>query len=217
MERILKGWTTFELAWLAVFTAIGVYLCVEWGEPLLQLVTMLTGIFCVVLVAKGSIWNYAPGLVNVCGYLYLSWNNRLWGEVMLNVYFLAMQFIGFYMWMRNMKTRTEVKVHRPLTEHQWMYTGAFAVAGVVLYKMLLQALAGQAVWLDSTTTVLSVIAQLFMAWRLRDQWIVWIVVNIFSIAMWATRSDALMCLMWTAYLVNAFYGYHRWSYDLENS
>ena len=33
----------------------------------------ITGVLCVVLVAKGSIWNYLFGLVNVSLYAYISY------------------------------------------------------------------------------------------------------------------------------------------------
>lgn len=47
----------------------------------------LTGVICVVLVAKGSIWNYAWGTYNVVGYAYFSYINGYFGEEMLNAGF----------------------------------------------------------------------------------------------------------------------------------
>lgn len=48
------------------------------------------------------------------------------------------------------------------------------------------------------------------------QWILYIVLNIVTIVMWAIRQvngstdGAIMILMWTAFLVNAVYGYVNW-------
>ena len=44
----------------------------------------ITGVLCVVLVAKGSIWNYAFGLVNVSLYALISYKASLYGDAALN-------------------------------------------------------------------------------------------------------------------------------------
>lgn len=59
----------------------------------------ITGVLCVVLVAKGSIWNYAFGLVNVSLYALISYRASLYGDAGLNAfYYLPMQFIGWWQW-----------------------------------------------------------------------------------------------------------------------
>ena len=59
----------------------------------------ITGVLCVVLVAKGSIWNYAFGLVNVSLYALISYKAALYGDAALNAfYYLPMQFIGWWQW-----------------------------------------------------------------------------------------------------------------------
>ena len=59
----------------------------------------ITGVLCVVLVAKGSIWNYLFGLVNVSLYAYISYKASLYGDAVLNAfYYVPMQFIGYWQW-----------------------------------------------------------------------------------------------------------------------
>ena len=40
----------------------------------------IAGVICVVLVAKGSIWNYAFGIINVSMYAYISYKAALYGD-----------------------------------------------------------------------------------------------------------------------------------------
>lgn len=57
----------------------------------------IAGVICVVLVAKGSIWNYAFGIINVSMYAYISYKAALYGDAGLNaLYYLPMQFIGWW-------------------------------------------------------------------------------------------------------------------------
>lgn len=48
-----------------------------------------------------------------------------------------------------------------------------------------------------------------MILRYREQWILWIALNILSIALWADNPS--MYLMFGAYLLNSVYGFYNWS------
>jgi nicotinamide mononucleotide transporter len=56
-----------------------------------------------------------------------------------------------------------------------------------------------------------------MVRRYREQWLCYITLNILSVIMWSIRwannspDGPLMVLMWSAYLINAFYGMYKWT------
>ncbi len=79
----IKGWNLFEIVWLALFFIIMLALSYFWKSSILGITVYLTGVLCVVLAAKGNIWNYAFGIYNSIGYAWLSYQNGLYGEVML--------------------------------------------------------------------------------------------------------------------------------------
>jgi nicotinamide mononucleotide transporter len=63
---------------------------------------------------------------------------------------------------------------------------------------------------DSLSTVLSIVAMILMVKCYREQWILWIVVNIASIILWCFTFDLMMILLWSTLLVNSVYGYIKW-------
>ena len=71
-------------------------------------------------------------------------------------------------------------------------------------------------FIDATTNVLSVVATFLMMWRYKEQWLLYIVLNIVTIVMWTLRlmagaeSGNVMVLMWSLFLLNAVFGYWRW-------
>ena len=83
--------------------------------------------------------------------------------------------------------------------------------GVVLYKEVLDFLGGAGTLLDSCSTVTSVVANLLMMLRYREQWLLWIIIDAITVVMWLIAGDFIMVTMWTVYLVNAFYGYYYWT------
>jgi len=64
--------------------------------------------------------------------------------------------------------------------------------------------------IDSFTTMSSVAAMILMVKRYREQWILWILIDVMSIVLWCYTFDLMMILMWATLLVNAVYGYIKW-------
>ena len=212
-------WSRFERLWLLVFTAVNVYVYLALDDTLLGLVTSLTGMMTVVLVAKGKLSNYYFGAVNVVLYAYLSWRNGYFGEVMLNLgFFFPMQFVGYWLWSGHRAAErgvddVEVRVMSWQERGLWL---ALSLAATYGYGVVLERLGGTLPYWDSTSTVLSVIAMLLMVRRVTEQWVLWIAVNLVSIYMWAFAlaqggSDVSMVVMWSAYLANAVYGLWNWT------
>lgn len=217
---ILKNWTRFEIGWLFTFTLINIYLFFAWSDSLLGLISSISGMLCVVLVAKGKIANYYFGIVQSLTYAYIAYGYGLYGEVMLNaLFYFPVQFIGIYMWKKN-KTTHGVKGEdvniSSLTKKGWIYTVLLIVILTIGYGFFLKYLGGNLVWTDSATNVLSIAAQILMLKRYTEQWLLWISVNVLSIFLWLGAlisqggNDFSMLVMWTAFLVNSIYGYVNW-------
>lgn len=185
----------------------------------------ITGVLCVVLVAKGSIWNYAFGLVNVSLYAWISYKAALYGDAGLNaLYYLPMQFIGWWQWRKRGAAVSEteaagdgvqVKARRlDLKQRTFLALGCFVA--VALVGLLLKHLGDPQPFKDSATTVLSIVAQALMALAFMEQWALWIITNVISVVMWGVcvaRGEAhagVMVIMWTFYLLNSINGLRVW-------
>ena len=71
------------------------------------IISSVTGVACVVLTGKGKLSAYLFGLVNCVLYAIISYQAKLYGETMLNaIYYVPMQFVGFYVWSRHMDQDT---------------------------------------------------------------------------------------------------------------
>ena len=66
-------------------------------------------------------------------------------------------------------------------------------------------------YLDATTVSLAIIAQLLMIWRYREQWAMWIAINVASLIMFIMLQQWAMVAMYIAWLINAFYGWYNWT------
>lgn len=198
-----------------IFIANLVYSVLTRSLDLVGTVTAVSGVLCVVLVAKGSIWNYLFGLINVSLYAYVSFKATAYGDAALNaLYYLPMQFVGFFAWQKRVKG-DQVKARR-LTMKQRLLLAAVCAAAVVAVGFVLQACGAGQPFKDSATTVLSVIAQILMAMAFMEQWVLWILTNVISVVMWlifASNGEphaVLMVIMWSFYLLNSINGLKVW-------
>ena len=84
---------------LGVVASNIIYSILSGNIDIIGSVAGIAGVLCVVLVAKGSIWNYLFGIVNVSMYAYISYKAALYGDAALNaLYYVPMQFIGWWQW-----------------------------------------------------------------------------------------------------------------------
>ena len=218
--NLFKEWTWFERIWLLLFSIVNVFLYLKWDSGLIGLISAMSGMLCVVLVAKGKISNFVFGIVNTATYAYISYGYGLYGESMLNaLFYLPTQFIGLWMWQRHRsvnKVRDEDIEIKRLSLKGWAVVIASVVVGAYAYMHVLMALDAQQVRIDSVAVVMSVVAQILLTLRYAEQWVLWILVNLLSIVLWVVTlsqsggSDYTMPVMWTAFLINSIYGWINW-------
>lgn len=222
-NKVLSLYDWFLIAGVIVSNVI--YSVLTGTMDVLGSMAAITGVLCVVLVAKGSIWNYLFGLVNVSLYAYISYKALLYGDAALNaLYYLPMQFIGWWQWRRRGAAMSaaeagdsgvQVKARRFTWKQRSILFLGCAVA-VVAVGFLLQHFGDPQPFKDSTTTVLSIVAQALMALAFMEQWILWIITNIVSVIMWCVcvyRGEAhagVMVIMWAFYLMNSINGLRVW-------
>lgn len=202
-----------------------IYTVLSGNVDIVGSVAGIAGVLCVVLVAKGSIWNYLFGLVNVSMYAYISYKAALYGDAALNaLYYVPMQFIGWWQWRKRGAAVSDseaggggvqVKARR-FSWGQRAVLAAGCIAAVVAGGFILRYFGDPQPFKDSTTTVLSIIAQALMALAFMEQWALWIITNIVSVAMWCVcvaRGEAhagVMVIMWVFYLMNSINGLRVW-------
>ncbi len=212
----VRSWSVFELIWIVLFVSAGTLVTIFTKDSLLNYAILLSGIFCVVLAAKGNIWTYAFGLVNSVGYAYVSFTNGLYGEMALNIlFFVPTNILGFLMWQRH-QVKDSVAM-RGLERAQFAYILLGCVALIAVLGFALSHIKTQNTpYINGISTTLSIVATILMMLRYKEQWVLYILLNLVTIVMWLIRllngsaDGAIMILMWGAFLINAVYGYFIW-------
>lgn len=222
----IAGFNLFEFGLVALVSVISLYFFAlaiapvlrtaeleTAGFALVDVIAAFCGICSVVLCAKGKRSGFLFGLINAVGYALISFHTHYYGEVMLNVFFyIPANIVSYALWTRHKDEQrggAEVKA-RALSVPQLVVAILGVGAVTFAYHFLLKSLGGEMALLDGATTILSIFATVLMALRYSEQWFFWIIVDVTTVVLWCFAADPVMIALWSAYLVNAAYGYLMW-------
>ncbi len=219
----LTGWKAFDIAWFCIATAVILGLSIYWKDNWISLIAGLTGVWCVILTGKGKRSSFLIGLINALLYAWIALDAKYYGEVMLNIlYYVPAGIVGWFAWKKHMDEDTgEVVKTRLSLKNSAVVYGLTAVA-IFLYGLVLKWLGGNLPFIDSMSTVVSVTAQILSIKRLAEQWILWIVVDVVTVIMWAVNfvqgGETIATLaMWSIYLLNAVFMFIKWNREAKKA
>lgn len=216
IKNELNGWKKWEVSWLLIACAVIIALSIYWDDTLMGIISSTTGVACVICTGKGKLSAYVFGLINCILYSIISYKASLYGETMLNaLYYVPMQFVGFYVWSKHINSETKEVEKRHMNWKNRIILLLSIVVSTYLYGLLLQYLGDAMPFVDSFTTVSSVIAMIISVKMFAEQWWIWVAVDIFSVYMWwcnfISGSDNMATfLMWIVYLGNAIIMLVKW-------
>lgn len=217
----LSGWKPLEVLWLGIATAVILALSIYWKDTTVGIISALTGAWCVVLTGKGKVSNFLFGIVNVVLYAYISFQAKFYGEVMLNLaYYLPCSVIGLFVWGKHVDAQSAEVEKESLSLKGALIVYPLTALGVIVYGFVLKALGGSLPFIDSMSTVLSVVAQILCLKRLAEQWIMWIIIDAVTVVMWTYdymngAEHIATLLMWMVYLLNAIFMYVKWRKEVK--
>jgi len=206
-----------DYAWVTFLTVTACGLGLLLSDSLFDFSVLVSGLICVSLTAIGRREGYLFGIYTSLAYSLLAYQNGLFGEVYLNLFFFVPTgVIGYLMWRKHMQDRQIVQM-RQLSLNSTMALAVICViSSFALGKWLAQNPDQNTPFIDASTNILSIIATFLMMWRYKEQWLLYIVLNVITIFMWFLRvledgtSGDMMVLLWSMYLMNSIYGYWRW-------
>ena len=164
------------------------------------------------LAARQHMWSWPVGVVGVLLYLYVFAGAKLYSDAGLQVFFLVMQFYGWYHWARGgvEHSRSTSAVTR-LARRGWMLTIAGAAVWTAGVGTLMHHYTDAAApYPDAFATVLSVIAQFLMTRKILENWTLWIVADVVSVAMYIYKGLYPSAGLYAILLALCIQGYREW-------
>lgn len=181
----------------------------------LELFGVVSTIVYLVLSIRQSIWLWPLGALSSAIYIAVYFANKFYADMGLQTYYLIISIYGFVVWLahKNREGR-ELAVSRT-TARQWLVLGIITAAiWGALYAILTLFTDSPVPIGDSFTTALAITATWMLTRKMIEQWLVFIVADAVSVALYFTRSMPLTAFLYIIYTTMAVVGYLKWRKEL---
>ncbi len=200
----------FDLEWI-VFTL--------WDYPMsfIELFGTITGLITVWLAARNNIWTWPIGLINVSSFFIIFWQVQLYADMFLQLYFFGMSIYGWLYWYGQkdvVEKITFLSSKSRLISLIIIIIGVFIVGAVIskihIYFPEVFVKPAAYPYFDAFTTVVSIIASIWMARRILESWVLWILVDIVAIGLYFLKGIKLVSIEYGIFLLMSIYGLIVW-------
>jgi nicotinamide mononucleotide transporter len=178
----------------------------------LEIIAVACGLANIYLTVRQNIWCWPVGVVMVSLYIYIFFEAKLYSDTLLNVFFLVMQFYGWYQWTRGpvVHSRSLSAVTR-LTSRGWILTIAGVLGGTAGLGTVMHTFTDAALpYPDAFTTLLSVFAQFLMTRKVLENWTLWIIADVVYIGVYSIKSLYWTAGLYVVFLALCIEGYREW-------
>ncbi len=196
---ILKIIESFMISIWEVVKATSI---VEW-------LAVTSSIIYVILAAKRLIICWFFALIGSILFVYLCYIGKLYIESILQFFYVIMAIIGWINW-KNSKTKKIFIQKWTLNNHliNIILSGIFSIIIGYIFENYTNQ---ENPYIDSFTTCYSLSATYMVTKKILGNWIYWIIIDLISIYLYATRGYHLTALQYLIFTFLALFGFIAWN------
>lgn len=152
---------------------------IEWIAAALVLIN-------VALVALRSVWNYPFALVAVSLYSVVFYEARLYSDMLLQGFFFVLNIYGWFAWMQA-RDDSGIPVGWMTERARWIWGSTTVIAWTGWSYAMHRYTDAAAPWVDGAIAMMSITAQWLLARRRVESWVLWILVDLIAVPLFAWR------------------------------
>jgi len=175
----------------------------------------LTGFLCVYLAAKQNIWNWPISIISVASYAILFYDAKLYGDTVLQFYFLSTAVYGWYYWIKRKEEKKKPIVNANSNQLLLCCLAIFSLTISIGY-LLDRKTNSDVPYIDAFCTSVSFVAQFLMTRKVLQNWLLWVFVDICYIPLYIHKDLMLTAVLYFVFAIIAWNGYRDWQKTYKN-
>ncbi|WP_459558434.1 nicotinamide mononucleotide transporter family protein [Lacunimicrobium album] len=168
------------------------------------------GFLCVWLTIRQNVLCWPVGLVQVVLYIAVFYHARLYSDLLLHIFYVFLQFYGWYHWLYGAGQRHELPITRMDLKGRFIWPILIAIITLLWGSAMAEFTDASAPLPDAFIAVASLAAQWLLARKVLESWLIWIIVDIVAIGVFYSRSLFVTSGLYALFLVLAILGYLQW-------
>ena len=181
----------------------------------IEILGTIVGLLYLWLEYRASIYLWVASVVMPAIYLIIYYDAGLYADFGINIYYLVIAVYGWAAWRygfsigRGSEGRELPISHTPA--RLWLpLAGVTSIVFVAIAWMLINLTDSSVPYADAFTTALSVVGMWMLARKYIEQWWVWLVVDVASVALYIYKDLYFTAALYALYAVVAIFGYLKW-------
>ena len=163
----------------------------------------------VYLATKENVWSWLTGMIGISLYGLICYFQGYTPELGLQMVYFASSVWGWYNWLKGGTQETELKVSA-LPYQQIPYYLGVVVLLILGWAVVATKMGGNQVWWTSINTGISLVGQYMLIQKIRENWWVWIGVNISYVAFYLTEGFLFLSIVYAIFILLCFKGLTEW-------
>ncbi len=190
-------------------------------DNLWSLVSGLFGMCSVILCSQGNILTFFFGFGQIVTYTYLCYLERFYAGIAMNVFYFVTQVYGLFAWRKRLQKSNEQTTEVTITTRSLPFpvlltvSAASLIVSALVGWLLSTYTADGSPYLDAFTTIPALVAQVLMMLAYREQWYLWLFVDVLTAVMWLLAGNYCMTALYAFWCLTCLFGYIRWTKQLE--
>ena len=186
---------------------------------LLEAIAFVFGIASVLYAQRENILVYPTGLVATVITVYIFLQDRLLGDMLINVYYSLMSIYGWWNWSR--RKGGEAVVHISRTSLREKGTGGLLFLATAGFNYGIYRFFGVEIgptnYVDILTSGIFFTAMWYMALKKLENWTLWILADVITVPLYAYRGWGMLSLQYLIFTILAIQGYLAWKKHLDSN
>jgi nicotinamide mononucleotide transporter len=182
----------------------------------LEIIAVITGLLCVYLAAVNNIWNWPIAIISTVITVYIMADKALYADMLQYTYLTIINIYGWVVWSKKENAGAERPiVHVAKNEILWTLVAVATITPVLGFTLItfsdkLHYQPPAFPYLDSFCTVVSLAAQVLLARKVLENWLIWVFVDIIYVVIYAKKDLEAFAFMFVVYIIIAIIGYFDW-------
>jgi nicotinamide mononucleotide transporter len=184
-----------------------------WGASTswLEIIAVVLALAMVVCNIREVHWGWPLAIISSLLYFLLFWRSKLYGDASLQLFFAAVGFWGWFQWLRGHRPDGSVlRVSRLSMRGLALVVVASAVLWPAIGLFLAHNTDTDVPWWDAFPTALSVVGQILLGRKFIENWVIWILVNVVSVSLFAYKGLWLTAGLYLVFIGMSVMGWREW-------
>jgi nicotinamide mononucleotide transporter len=175
----------------------------------------LTGFLYLGFSIRQHFLTWPVGLLNGLFYIVVFFTSKIYADMALQFYYVAISIYGWWCWHQGSSTGTTLKVTRT-SYSTWLILLMTSILLFLFIAYILVSCTDSPVpYWDALTTALSIVATWMLTQKKIEHWLLWVLVDSVSIGLFIVKELYPTTLLFLVYTILAIYGYFEWRKELN--